>query len=74
MEITNVSEVVHLSSNVSKPCPYCDVGLMNEEDIGERINHYLKTHGLTLFHVGSETELGDKQQVFHYTVAVLGRA
>lgn len=70
-----VSKVVHLSSSVVGPCPYCGQGHSVEADLGERINHYLG-HGLKLLHVGTETSWvaeGVKERVWHNTVAVLGK-
>lgn len=71
----DVTKVVEVRSDAFGPCPYCDVGLMIEENTDTRINHYLKEHGLKLLHVGTESSWaaeGTDQKMWYSTVAILG--
>jgi hypothetical protein len=68
-----IREVIQLSSNIRKPCSHCSTGPGLDDDVGEGINHYLG-HGFRILHVGQETQWApDGKQLWHVTVAILGK-
>lgn len=66
-----ISHTVYLSSNLSFACGHCG-HLIDNKNIGDSINHYLKDHGYRLLHVGQDTGTGDDGKPFYSTVAVVG--
>ncbi|MGA2939974.1 MAG: hypothetical protein ABSF52_23160 [Syntrophobacteraceae bacterium] len=67
-----IKEVMQLTSENITRCEPCNY-LPN--DFADAMNHYLSsTHGYTLLHVGTQSSLSDKGDVFHDTTAVLGKA
>jgi hypothetical protein len=72
MRIQDVKEVVEVSSSFWKTCKYCSALKLSEDSIEQQVNHYLG-HGLKLLHVGTESSRTAEGQIWHSTVAVLGK-
>jgi hypothetical protein len=73
MEHSETTKVIHLTTSMGKPCQDCRKLFSSYEEIDEAINHYIG-HGYKLLHVGSQTKLApDGKQLWHDTVAVLGK-
>lgn len=64
--------VVHISTSISKGCEHCSTFLQGE-NFAESVNHYLEQHGYSLLHVGQETSNAQNGDLWHSTVAVLGK-
>ena len=71
----NVDRIIHVSTGVvGGSCELCQSGFGTPglPDFENKVNHYLG-HGLTLLHVGQETdEDRDGKRHWQHTVAVLG--
>ncbi len=67
-----VQHVVYVSTNISSGCQHCHQQIDGEE-FAESVNHYIQQHGYRLLHVGSQTDRGDRDELWHFTVAVLGK-
>jgi S-adenosylmethionine:tRNA-ribosyltransferase-isomerase (queuine synthetase) len=66
----DIEHVVHLSSETVQGCIECVSTL--PDNVGEQINHYLD-HGYRILHIGTETTRAFEGDVFHNTVALLGK-
>jgi len=64
--------VTHISTNVHRSCEHCSTSIGGDR-LAESINHYIKEHGYSIIHVGTETVPSDKGEPWHTTVAVLGK-
>lgn len=69
----DIAQVVHISSNVTMGCPVCTKFTLRAENWQDSVNHFLKTHGWKLLHVGSEWSEDMKGESIHFTVAVVGQ-
>lgn len=67
----DVSNVIHVSTNIGRGCPICSDKFLGLEDFADSVNHCL-SHGCVLLHVGQETSRDDEGHLWHSTVAVLG--
>ena len=67
-----ITHVAHISTDEGKKCEHCDffVGL---ENFAESINHYIKEHNYKLLHVGQQTSRTSDGDIFHLTVATVGK-
>ena len=72
MKIHDINEIVEVSSSFWKTCKYCSALKMSEDSIEQQVNHYLG-HGLKLLHVGAESSRTAEGEIWHSTVAVLGK-
>ena len=72
MKHKGVKEVVEVSSSFWKCCKYCSALKMSEDSVEEQVNHYLR-HGLKLLHIGTESSRTVEGEIWHSTVAVLGK-
>ena len=72
MNMSDVKEVVQVSSSFWKCCKYCSALKMSEDSVEEQVNHYL-SHGLKLLHIGTESSRTDEGEVWQSTIAVLGK-
>ena len=72
MDLTDVKEVVQVSSSFWKCCKYCSGLKLSEDSVEEQVNHYLG-HGLKLLHIGPESSRTAEGEQWHSTVAVLGK-
>lgn len=68
---SEVGNVVRLSSDETQSC-VCGEALRGE-GLDKAINHYLEVHGYQLLHVGQETTRDMDGNIWHNTVAILGR-
>lgn len=68
----NITEVVRLSSDEEVNCRHCDFRTeLDTLDIS--INHYIKSHGYKILHIGQETHTDNKGRIWHLSVAFLGK-
>ena len=63
-----MKKVVHLSTNVGKPCAVC-LDMMPSGDLDFALNHYLQ-HKWEILHIGQETQNVDGN-LWHNTVSVV---
>ena len=70
--VRNVKEVIEVSSSFWKCCKYCSALKLSEDSLEEQVNHYLR-HGLKLLHVGTQSSRTETGEIWHSTVAVLGK-
>jgi hypothetical protein len=70
-----VTHVVYISSNILKSkCDDCSFSFDTKTDeLDARINHYLKSHQYRVLHVGTESDNSSTGNLWHNTVAVLGK-
>jgi hypothetical protein len=67
-----ISHVVHISTNIEKPCEHCHFHLKSDK-FAESINHYIEQHGYKLLHIGTETVQDYEGKLCHTSVAILGK-
>jgi len=67
MELSNVSEVIHVTSKDRKKCKLCN---FLPDDFENEINHLIQEHGYALKFFGTETD-SENYLPFHYTIAML---
>lgn len=72
MEIQDVQQIVHISSNITRTCPVCRNRMLGADRWEDSVNHVLG-HGWKLLHVGGERDEDSSGKTIHHTVAVLGR-
>ena len=73
-KIEDTKTIVTVSTNISCQCKHCKFHV-GPETFDESVSHYVKEHGYTLLHVGSQADRDaqDGHSISH-TVAILGRA
>lgn len=72
MKLKKVRELVQVSSSFWKCCKYCSALKLSQDSVEEQVNHYLG-HGLKLLHIGTESSRSPEGEVWHSTVAILGK-
>ena len=70
MELSNVTEVVHITSKDQGKCKRCNFSPDNFES---RINHLIHEHEYKLKFIGTETDSSEEKLPFHYTIAILAK-
>jgi len=70
---SGVTKVVTVSSSTSRSCTECNDQFALVDDIEEEVNHYINEHDYKLLHVGTETGRSTEGDVWHSTVATLGK-
>ena len=73
--MSDIQKTVTVSSALISACAECHESIGDGDDdaqVDVMINHYLD-HGYRLLHVGQQTEMDDSGELWHITVAVLGK-
>jgi hypothetical protein len=65
-----ISDVVHLKSKEKNPCKICG---FTPQSFEEAMNHMIAEHDYRMQFIGTETDTGDREMPFHYTVAILAK-
>ncbi|OAP49027.1 hypothetical protein ATB98_27265 [Sinorhizobium saheli] len=67
------TQVVRISTDIVTGCKHCGERIDGEQHFAEAINHYIDAHEYKLLHVGAETTRSSEGDLWHSTVAILGK-
>lgn len=72
-DIKETTQTISLSSGIEEGlCSICGFKFNDYYGLSGKINHYIEKHNYTLLHIGQETTIDDKGNLWQNTIAILG--